>query len=117
MEYTVLALCRLAGITPRTLRYYDEIGLLSPKRKEFTGYRIYGQVEVDRLQQILFYRELGIPLHAVREILDAPAYNALEELRKHREKMINEQKRLDALVGTISRTIASMEGDDGYGKI
>ncbi len=111
MEYTVLALCKLAGVTPRTLRYYDQIGLLMPRRKAFTGYRLYGPGEVDRLQQILFYRELGIPLHAVKKILDDPEYNALEELRKHRDIIVLEQKRLDALARNISRTITRLEGE------
>jgi len=59
MEYTVQKLGKLAGISTRTLRYYDEIGILKPARINSSGYRIYGQAEVDRLQQILFYRELG----------------------------------------------------------
>ena len=59
MEYTVQKLGQLAGISARTLRYYDEIGLLKPTRINSSGYRIYGATEVDRLQQILFYRELG----------------------------------------------------------
>ena len=58
MEYTVQRLAGLAGISSRTLRYYDEIGLLRPARINSSGYRIYGKEEVDRLQQILFYREL-----------------------------------------------------------
>ena len=59
MEYAVQKLAVLAGISTRTLRYYDEIGILTPARISSSGYRIYGQKEVDRLQQILFYRELG----------------------------------------------------------
>ena len=72
MEYTVKALSKIAGISPRTLRYYDQIGLLSPGRKEFSDYRLYGKKEVDRLQQILFYRELGVELADIKEILDSP---------------------------------------------
>ena len=71
MEYTVQKLARLAGISPRTLRYYDEIGLLKPARINSSGYRIYGQEEVDRLQQILFYRELAVNLKDIRNILDS----------------------------------------------
>ncbi|MDX5641042.1 MerR family transcriptional regulator, partial [Clostridioides difficile] len=59
MEYTVQKLSKLAGISTRTLRYYDEIGLLKPLKINSSGYRIYGQNEVNKLQQILFYRELG----------------------------------------------------------
>ena len=60
MEYTVKLLADLAGITPRTLRWYDKMGLLKPARVTEAGYRIYGPREVDRLQDILFYRELGL---------------------------------------------------------
>jgi len=62
MEYTVKGLSKLAGVSTRTLRYYDEIGLLKPMRTNSSGYRIYGQKEIDLLQQILFYRELGVSL-------------------------------------------------------
>jgi DNA-binding transcriptional MerR regulator len=62
MEYTVKELAQLAGISTRTLRYYDEIGILKPARINSSGYRIYSKAEVDRLQQILFYKELGVSL-------------------------------------------------------
>lgn len=62
MEYTVQKLGRLAGISTRTLRYYDEIGILKPARINSSGYRIYGQTEVERLQQIMLYREMGVNL-------------------------------------------------------
>ncbi|MFP3361328.1 MerR family transcriptional regulator, partial [Planococcus sp. SIMBA_143] len=62
MEYTVKKLGEIAGVSTRTLRYYDEIELLKPARTNSSGYRIYGQKEVDRLQQILFYKELGVGL-------------------------------------------------------
>ena len=66
MEYTVQKLAQLAGVSSRTLRYYDEIGILKPARTNSSGYRIYGQQEVDRLQQILFYRELGVTLELIK---------------------------------------------------
>ena len=62
MEYTSNILSKVSGVSARTLRYYDEIGLLKPVRVASSGYRIYGQNELDTLQQILFYRELGFPL-------------------------------------------------------
>ena len=69
MEYTIQKLAGLAKISTRTLRYYDEIGLLKPLRTSSSGYRIYGEKEIARLQQILFYRELGLPLEKIGEIL------------------------------------------------
>ena len=67
MEYTVKALAELAGVTPRTLRWYDRRGLLKPLRTTEAGYRIYGPEQVDRLQTILFYRELGLELKDIRK--------------------------------------------------
>ena len=69
-QYTVGELAELAGVSTRTLRYYDEIGLLVPERRE-NGYRIYGSTQVDRLQEILFFRELGVPAGEIKALLDA----------------------------------------------
>lgn len=110
MEYTVQSLARLAGVSARTLRYYDEIGILKPARINSSGYRIYGQDEVNRLQQILFYRELGVSLEVIKKIITSPCYNGLEVLRDHREKLLSERKRLDVLIANVEKTIASMEG-------
>ena len=68
MTYTVSQLSRLTGLTPRTLRYYDAIGLLRPERVRENDYRLYGGAEVDRLQQILLYREMGLPLEEIRAL-------------------------------------------------
>ena len=67
MEYSINALAKLAGVTGRTLRWYDETGLLKPLRTTTAGYRIYGPEQVDRLQDILFYRKLGFSLVSVRD--------------------------------------------------
>lgn len=75
MEYTVQKLGTLAGVSTRTLRYYDVIGILKPARINSSGYRIYGQSEVNQLQQILFYRELGISLEGIKDIMTAPAFD------------------------------------------
>ena len=73
MEYTIKQLADLSGVTPRTLRWYDREGLLRPGRVTEAGYRIYGPGEVDRLQEILFYRELDFSLADIRRLLDDPA--------------------------------------------
>ncbi|MCS0787831.1 MerR family transcriptional regulator [Cytobacillus pseudoceanisediminis] len=110
MEYTVQKLAQMAGVSSRTLRYYDEIGILKPARTNSSGYRIYGQQEVDRLQQILFYRELGISLDQIKEIITAPAFNAADALKEHREKLLEKRKQLDLLITNVEKTIASAEG-------
>ncbi|URM32486.1 MerR family transcriptional regulator [Cytobacillus firmus] len=110
MEYTVQKLAQLAGVSSRTLRYYDEIGILKPARTNSSGYRIYGQQEVDRLQQILFYRELGVSLEQIKEIITAPAFDTADALKEHREKLLEKRKQLDLLITNVEKTIASAEG-------
>lgn len=110
MEYTVQKLGRLAGISPRTLRYYDEIGILKPARISSSGYRIYGQAEVDRLQQILFYRELGVSLDHIKQILDSPGFDRVKALKEHREQLLGKRRQLDLLIANLDKTIASAEG-------
>ncbi|MBG9944772.1 MerR family transcriptional regulator [Brevibacillus formosus] len=110
MEYTVQKLGLLAGVSTRTLRYYDEIDLLKPARINSSGYRIYGQQEVDRLQQILFYRELGVSLEEIKEILNSPTFDADQALREHREKLLERRAQLDALIANVDLTLAQREG-------
>lgn len=110
MEYTVQKLALLAGVSARTLRYYDEIGILKPARINSSGYRIYGQAQVDRLQQILFYRELGVDLDSIKEIVTAPSFDGAKALREHREKLLEKREQLDALISNVDKTIALTEG-------
>ena len=81
MEYSIQALSRLSGVTTRTLRWYDEIGLLKPSRVAESGYRYYGPAEVDRLQDILYYRALGVELARIKRCLDDPSFDRLAALR------------------------------------
>lgn len=110
MEYTVQKLGKLAGISTRTLRYYDEIGILKPARINSSGYRIYGQAEIDRLQQILFYRELGVSLDHIKKIVTSPTFDAAHALQEHREKLLKKRKQLDLLIANVEKTIALIEG-------
>lgn len=110
MEYTVQKLAHLAGVSPRTLRYYDEIGILKPARISSSGYRIYGQQEVDRLQQILFYRELGMGLEGIKDMVTSPDFDGAKALREHREKLLKKREQLEQLIDNVERTIAQKEG-------
>ena len=110
MEYTVQKLARLAGISSRTLRYYDEIGILKPARISSSGYRIYAQAEVDRLQQILFFRELGLSLERIKDIINTPSFDELRALKEHREKLLEKRAQLDLLIANVNKTIAVNEG-------
>ena len=109
MEYTVQKLGQLAGISARTLRYYDEIGLLKPTRINSSGYRIYGVTEVNRLQQILFYRELGVNLESIKEIMTSPAFDGTQALRDHRDKLLEKRVQLDALINNVDKSIKQTE--------
>lgn len=110
MEYTIQKLGQLAGISTRTLRYYDEIGILKPARINSSGYRIYGRNEVDLLQQILFYRELGIQLDQIKQIITSPSFDSVHALKHHREQLQDKRRQLDVLITNVDRTIASAEG-------
>lgn len=110
MEYTVQKLGSMAGVSRRTLRYYDEIGILKPARINSSGYRIYGQKEVDRLQQILFYRELGVSLDSIKQIVTTPSFDEAKALREHHERLLDKRKQLDTLIANVEKTIAMTEG-------
>lgn len=110
VEYTVQKLGRLAGVSTRTLRYYDEIGILKPARINSSGYRIYGQEEVDLLQQILFYRELGVSLEDIKKIMTDPSFDGGEALKEHREKLLEKRAQLDRLIANVEKTIMHTEG-------
>ena len=110
MEYTVKALAKLAGVTPRTLRWYDREGLLKPLRITEAGYRIYGPKQVDRLQLILFYRALGLELSAIRSMLDDPRFDRLTALQSHLAELEARRARLDELILTVRKTIAEATG-------
>lgn len=110
MEYTVNKLAGLAGVSARTLRYYDQIGLLKPCRISGSGYRIYGQAEVDRLQQILFFRALGIGLEEIEKMINAPDYDVAAALTVYREELVLRQKQLTLLIRNVEKTIEAKKG-------
>lgn len=110
MEYTVKKLAQLAGVSARTLRYYDEIGLLKPERVNSSGYRIYGPKQVDLLQQILFYRELDVDLETIMQLVTDDSFDPIMALYEHRAHLLNKRARLDRIIATVERTIASKKG-------
>jgi len=110
MEYTVQKLGHMAGISTRTLRYYDQIDLLKPARTNSSGYRIYGRPEVDRLQQILFFRELGVSLDRIKEIMTSPSFDGNKALIEHRAKLLEKRSQLDQLIANVESTLAQSEG-------
>ena len=111
MEYTVNKLSKLAGVSVRTLHYYDDIGLLRPARVSSSGYRIYGGREVDLLQQILFYRELGVGLQEIKEIVTAEDFSVVNSLESHLISLVEKRKQLDLLIANVENTIKARKGD------
>jgi len=111
MEYTIKKLSQLAGVSSRTLRYYDEIGLLKPCRVSSSGYRIYGEKEVDLLQQILLYRSMDIKLEDIKEIIYNKDFDINKSLIEHRERLISRRKQLDLLIQTVEKTIDYNKGE------
>jgi len=111
MEYTVSELARISGVSARTLRYYDEIDLLKPKRKKSNGYRIYGKDEVNALQQILFYREMDMPLKDIQNIIHSDSFDVEAALIDHLTHLKQQQSRLDHLITTVEQSIQNVKGE------
>lgn len=110
MQYDIHALARLARVSTRTLRHYDQIGLLTAQRQD-NGYRCYGPQQVDRLQQILFYRRLGMSLARIREILDSPDFTPEAAMQQHLAQLRREQENLTVLIATVEKTLKSWKGE------
>ena len=108
---TVKQLSKLAGVTPRTLHHYDQIGLLKPSRVGENGYRYYGEESVLRLQQILFYRELGIPLEDIKKIMGRRDFDVMGALRSHKDALQKQVTRLNRLINTVDNTINHLKGN------
>ncbi|MEV0262546.1 MerR family transcriptional regulator [Streptomyces sp. NPDC050617] len=110
MAWSIADVARMSGVTSRTLRHYDEIGLLPPARTGSNGHRYYDEAGLLRLQQILLMRELGVGLREIRAALDSPA-DRVTVLREHHRRLLAERDRLDTLSRTVERTIAELEED------
>lgn len=111
MEYTINKLAQMSGVTTRTLRYYDQIGLLKPARLNSSGYRLYGQREIDLLQHILFYRELDVSLEDIDAMLHDPNFDEAAALLSHYNKLKQKRARLEQIMATVEKTIANKKGE------
>lgn len=111
MEYSINKLAKLAGVSVRTLHYYDEIGILSPRRVSSNGYRVYGQKEVDLLQQILLYRELGVPLDEIKRIVWSKNYDGITALQGHLTALKSKRDQIELLIINVEKTISATKGE------
>jgi DNA-binding transcriptional MerR regulator len=109
--YSVKQLSDLAGVSVRTLHYYDEIGLLKPSQVGENNYRYYDDSSLFRLQQILFYREIGLELHRIKEILGNPEFDTVSALQMHRRTLEERIERLQTLIKTVDTTIMHLIGE------
>ena len=105
MRLSVGETSRLFSISVRTLRYYDEIGLLKPSEIAPSGYRYYDDNAVETLQQIMFYKALRLPLDEIAAVLSNPAYDRRQALERHRELLLRERDRIDRLVALVGKTL------------
>jgi DNA-binding transcriptional MerR regulator len=110
--YTVKQVSKLAGVSVRTLHYYDEIGLLKPSAVGSNGYRYYDEGTLLELQQILFYRELDLSLDETRAILSRSDFDVPTALRSHKEALQRQVVRLNQLIQTVDKTIRQLEGKE-----
>ncbi|MFD1708883.1 MerR family transcriptional regulator [Siminovitchia sediminis] len=107
----VKEVAKLTGISIRTLHHYDDIGLLSPKRKNGSGYREYSDGDLETLQQILFFKELGFPLKKIKDVLNSPSFDRREALKLQKKMLLEKRARLDRMIGLIDQTIQHAEGE------
>lgn len=107
--YTVKQLADLAGVSIRTLHYYDQIDLLRPEEYGENGYRYYGEKDLLKLQQILFFRELDFPLSEIKAILHQPGFDQVTALQAHRKTLRERITRLEQLIHTIDRTVGHLQ--------
>jgi DNA-binding transcriptional MerR regulator len=110
-SYSIGELAKIARVSVRTLHHYDEIGLLRPSDRSGAGYRLYCPKDLERLQQILFFRELGIKLDAIERILSDPKFDRRETLKAHRALLVERAERARALVELVDRTLAAVAGE------
>lgn len=108
-ELTITELALMAGVSTRTLRYYDQINLLKPERYSTAGYRLYGEEQINRLQHILFLRELDMGLKEIARHINNEAYSRLDSLREHCRLLKARQRRVEKIVGVMERTILKEE--------
>lgn len=110
--YKVKDIARIAGVSIRTLHYYDEIGLLTPSGRTDAGYRLYTDDDLLRMQQILIGRSLGFPLEEIRNWLDDPLFDYTASLRKQRAQLVEKVHETNDMIAAIDRTLEALTDTD-----
>lgn len=110
MYYRIKEVADMVGVSIRTLHHYDQINLIKPKSVTPAGYRLYTEEELERLQQVLFFKELDFTLQEIKEILDSPDFDRKHALKAQRELLLKKKKRLEKIIKSVEKTIDSIEG-------
>ncbi|HET7657718.1 MAG TPA: MerR family transcriptional regulator [Bacillales bacterium] len=110
MAYKVKEVAELAGVSIRTLHHYDRIGLLKPDSVSASGYRLYSEADLEKLQQILFFKEIGFSLRDIQDIVARPDFDRMHALKAHKELLVKKKKRLEGIIATVEKTMATLEG-------
>ena len=111
MSYSINELAKLAGISTRTLRYYDKQGLLKARRNPENNYRYYEENEVDQLQKILFLKLFDLPLEQIKQVMQTSTETQYQVLRSQRSKLVAQEQYLDDLIRNLDKTLATMKGE------
>ena len=111
MSYSINELAKLAGISTRTLRYYDKQGLLKARRNPENNYRYYEESEVDQLQKILFLKLFNLPLEQIKQVMQTSTETQYQVLRSQRSKLVAQEQYLDDLIRNLDKTLATMKGE------
>lgn len=110
-SYTIGQLAKLSGTSVRTLRFYEEVGLMAPRRNPDNGFRSYGAEDVNRLQEILLLRRLGVAVRDIAPMLSGSDAERMEFLNGHLATLKEERSRLEDVIVTVERTLADLKGE------
>lgn len=110
MPHKVKEVADLVGVSVRMLHHYDKIGLLKPAMVSEAGYRLYTEADLEKLQQIMFFRELDFGLQEIKSILESPNFDRREAMKKHKELLSAQKERLEKIIETVDKTLVSLEG-------
>ncbi|MEC1527766.1 MerR family transcriptional regulator [Bacillus spizizenii] len=110
MKYQVKQVADIAGVSIRTLHHYDDIQLLNPSALTDAGYRLYSDADLERLQQILFFREIGFRLDDIKEMLDHKNFDRKAALQSQKDMLMKKKQRMEEMIQTVDRTLQSIEG-------
>lgn len=104
-------LAELTGVSVRTLHHYDKIGLLVPQKDNSNGYRIYSELDINKLQQILFFKALDFPLIKIKQILDDPSFDRSVAFALQRRLLEDKKQHIRTMIETLDQTLKNEKGE------